>query len=89
MMAVSILNSEGAEGAEGVKNRMRSSQLRPWQADPLYIKNVKISASAAMKMLAHAKAGVDKGLAGPNRMPVEVMGFLHVDFDKSDPRTLV
>jgi len=68
---------------------MRGQTLRPWQSDPLYIKNVKISASATMKMLAHAKSGVDKGLASLNRMPVEVLGYLHVHIDSSDPRTLM
>ncbi len=63
--------------------------LRPWQAEPKYMRHVKISASAAMKMMAHAKAGVDKGLASPNRMPVEVMGFLHVAIDPTDPHVLM
>jgi hypothetical protein len=64
-------------------------QLQPWQTDPRFIKNVRISAGAAMKMLNHAKVGVDKGLASSNRFPVEVMGFLHVQIDANDPRTLM
>ena len=42
-----------------------------------------------MKMLAHAKLGVEKGLASERRMPVEVMGFLHVAIDPADPRVLM
>jgi hypothetical protein len=42
-----------------------------------------------MKMLAHAKTGVEKGLAADNRMPVEVMGFLHCSIDPADPHTIV
>ena len=64
-------------------------QQQPWQAEPKYMRHVRISASAAMKMTAHAKTGVEKGLASAHRMPVEVMGFLHVAIDPSDPRTLV
>ena len=42
-----------------------------------------------MKMLAHAKTGVEKGLAADNRMPVEVMGFLHCSIDPADPHTIM
>ena len=42
-----------------------------------------------MKMLAHAKTGVEKGLAAANRMPVEVMGFLHCSIDPADPHTIM
>jgi hypothetical protein len=62
---------------------------QPWQSDPKYMRHVRISASAAMKMLAHAKLGVEKGLASERRMPVEVMGFLHVAIDPADPRVLM
>jgi proteasome lid subunit RPN8/RPN11 len=68
---------------------MSAPQPQPWQKDPKYIQHVCISASAAMKMLEHAKSGIDKGLASANRMPVEVMGFLHIVIDSADPRTLV
>lgn len=48
---------------------------RPWEANVKNFQNCKVSALAAMKMLKHALAGVEKGRkAGTN--PVEVMGLM-------------
>jgi len=48
---------------------------KPWMADPRYFKTALISSAAAIKMLAHANSGVEKGLKAGSR-PVEVMGLL-------------
>ncbi|CAM9755852.1 unnamed protein product [Chrysoparadoxa australica] len=48
---------------------------KPWMQDPKYFKKVKISPSAAMKMLMHANSGVDKGIKKGGK-PVEVMGMM-------------
>ena len=40
-------------------------------------------------MMAHAKAGVDKGMASPNRMPVEVMGYVQAYIDPSDEHCIM
>jgi len=44
-------------------------------SDPRYFKTAMVSSAAAIKMLAHATSGVDKGLKQGSR-PVEVMGLL-------------
>lgn len=49
---------------------------KPWVQDPKYFKKVKISPSAAMKMLLHSNSGVEKGMAGAGGKPVEVMGLM-------------
>jgi len=43
---------------------------------PKYFTDVKISASATVKMLQHSMRGVEKGMKSENGMPVEVMGLL-------------
>ena len=43
---------------------------------PKYFTDVKISASAAIKMLQHSMRGVEKGMKSENGMPVEIMGLL-------------
>jgi len=47
---------------------------KPWKKDPLYFKNVKISATALIKMVNHAKLGSDRS------PPVEVMGLMQGKF---------
>ncbi len=42
-----------------------------------------------MTMSTHATSGVEKGLNSANRMPVEVMGFLHGHVDPDVPTTFV
>ncbi|CBJ27075.1 COP9 signalosome complex subunit 5a [Ectocarpus siliculosus] len=50
-------------------------KTKPWMQDPKYFKKVKISPSAAMKMLMHANSGVEKGMAAGGK-PVEIMGMM-------------
>jgi len=53
-----------------------------------YFKRVKISPSAATKMMMHAQSGVDKGVAqGSN--PIEVMGLLMGRIDIDDLNCLI
>lgn len=40
-------------------------------------------------MTAHAKAGVDKGMASVNRMPIEVMGYVQAYVDPTDERCIM
>eukprot|EP00946_MAST-07B_sp_MAST-7B-sp1_P003408 g3408.t1 len=54
---------------------------------PKYFKTAYVAASAAVKMLEHALRGVEKGIKGPNRMPVEVMGIL-IGRPSTDPQNL-
>ena len=56
-------------------------KARLWNAgqgteSPKYFTDVKISASAAIKMLQHSMRGVEKGMKSENGMPVEIMGLL-------------
>lgn len=60
---------------------MSGASTHPWMREPMYFKKVCIAASAAMSMSSHATSGVEKGLLGANRMPIEVMGFLHGHID--------
>ena len=62
---------------------------KPWSGNPRYFTKVKVSAVAAMKMTTHASAGVDKGLQGPNRMPIEVMGMMHGHVDTEEEGCLI
>lgn len=55
-------------------NAVRES--KPWTQDPRHFKRVKVTASAAMKMLKHACAGVEKGMKSAGGKPVEVMGLM-------------
>lgn len=48
---------------------------KPWMHDPKYFKKVKVSPSAAIKMMMHGQQGVEKGVK-QNGKPVEVMGLL-------------
>jgi len=66
-----------------------SRAAHPWMTNPTYFTKVRIAASAAMTMGSHATSGVEKGLASTNRMPVEVMGFLHGHADAACPTTFV
>jgi COP9 signalosome complex subunit 5 len=58
---------------------------------PKYFSDVKISASATVKMLQHAMRGVEKGMKSENGMPVEVMGLLlgRPSTDSKNPNYLV
>lgn len=67
--------------------RMFSSRPRPWQSDPHYFKQVRMSALAALKVLMHAKTGKGKqgrtgtGNAQEDRQNwIEVMGLLQGHF---------
>ena len=48
---------------------------KPWTSNARHFKRVHVSACAAMRMMAHAVSGVEKGIAGGGK-PVEVMGLL-------------
>ena len=61
---------------------------RPWMTNPNYFKNVKISPSAAIKMMQHSQHGVDKGIK-KNGKPTEVMGMLVGRPDTMDLTSLV
>lgn len=66
----------------------------PWmRADqPKYFRRVLVNAPAAMKMLAHASAGVEQGLKGVGALPgkpKEVMGLLHGHISTDEPGTIV
>jgi len=59
-----------------------------WMGDPKYFRRVKVSPSAAIKMMSHGQSGVEKGQArGSN--PVEVMGFLVGRPDTEDLNCIV
>ena len=62
---------------------------KPWVSDAKYFKTVVVSGCAVMKMLSHAVSGVDKGINGPNKKPVEVMGLLLGRPHTENTRTLV
>lgn len=58
---------------ENYVNSLRKD--RPWDNNPKFFQNVKVSALASMKMLKHALSGVEKGRkAGTN--PIEIMGLM-------------
>lgn len=59
-----------------------------WMHDPKYFKKVKISPSAAIKMMMHGQQGVEKGVK-QNGKPVEVMGLLLGRPDTEDCNTLI
>jgi len=53
------------------------SAAKPFLANPKYFKNVRISPSAAMKMMMHVQSGVEKGIKNSiTGKPTEVMGYL-------------
>lgn len=60
----------------------------PWMSDPKYFKKVKISPSAAMKMMIHAQNGVNKGISSGGK-PIEVMGLLVGRPDTNDTSSFV
>ena len=64
-------------------------QSKPWMKDSTYFKKVKVSGSAAMKMIAHASAGVEKGLRSQNAMPIEVMGLMQGHMDTEEKGCLI
>lgn len=53
-----------------------------------YFKEVRVSACAAMKMMAHAVSGVEKGMNSGGK-PVEVMGLMMGHLCPDSPQTLV
>ena len=55
-------------------------QGNPWRADPKYFKKVRISATALIKMVMHARSG---GISG--NYNIEVMGLMQGKIDASDP----
>jgi len=60
------------------------------KTDPMYLKRVKISALAAIKLIQHANDGVKEGRADPERcVPLEVMGNLLGFIDPEDEQCLV
>eukprot|EP00903_Cladosiphon_okamuranus_P009917 g9414.t3 len=61
---------------------------KPWTQDPKYFKKVKISPSAAMKMLMHANSGVEKGMSAGGK-PVEIMGMMLGRPDTETPNALI
>eukprot|EP00904_Undaria_pinnatifida_P010840 jgi/Undpi1/6887/HiC_scaffold_21.g09363.m1 len=63
-------------------------KTKPWMQDPKYFKKVKISPSAAMKMLMHANSGVEKGMAQGGK-PVEIMGMMLGRPDTEMPNALI
>lgn len=56
--------------------------------NPKYLKHVKVSPSAILKMMAHGQQGVDKGISRGGK-PVEVMGLLVGRPDVADPSTII
>jgi len=53
------------------------SAAKPFLTNPKYFKNVRISPSAAMKMMMHVQSGVEKGIKNSiTGKPTEVMGYL-------------
>lgn len=48
---------------------------KPWTNNVRHFKNCKVSVLAAMKMLRHALAGVEKGRK-QNGVPIEIMGLM-------------
>lgn len=65
---------------------IRTSKL--WTIDPRYFRRVKLSPSAAVKMLTHGQSGVDKGLRAGGK-PIEVMGLLLGRPDDEDLNCIV
>lgn len=61
---------------------------KPWMTDAKYFKKVKVSPSAAIKMMMHSQHGVDKGIKR-NGKPTEVMGMLVGRPDTEDLTSLV
>jgi hypothetical protein len=61
----------------------------PKFSEPYYFKHVRISASAAVRMLTHAASGVDKGVRGARKMPLEVLGMLEASVDPEDDRCIM
>lgn len=59
-----------------------------WMHDPKYFKKVKVSPSAAIKMMMHGQQGVEKGVK-QNGKPVEVMGLLLGRPDTEDSNSLI
>ena len=56
--------------------------------DPKYFKRVKIVPSAAIKMVMHAQAGVEKGVKQSGK-PVEIMGLLFGRIDTEDLNCII
>jgi hypothetical protein len=75
--------AEGASGGGGGGGGRRKI------SEPFFFKHVKISASAAVRMLAHAAAGVEKGSQGARKMPLEVLGMVASHADPTDERCIM
>jgi len=71
-----------------VKAQERKKLHRAKKSDPKYFHSVRISALAAIKMLLHAKQGVDDGIKETG-IPVEVMGCLIGYADIATPGVVV
>ena len=56
-------------------------QGNPWRGDPKYFKHVRISATALIKMVMHARSG---GISG--NYNIEVMGLMQGKIDTRDPK---
>jgi COP9 signalosome complex subunit 5 len=70
------------------QNKLKAERL--FLKDPLYFKNVKISPSAAMKMMMHVQSGVEKGVKRSiTGKPTEVMGLLIGRQCTEDPTCLI
>jgi COP9 signalosome complex subunit 5 len=81
------LHEESLYGVNDEKlTKVRTEKL--WSYDPKYFKKVKISPSAATKMMTHGQSGVDKGVK-KNGKPIEVMGLLIGRPDTEEPNCAV
>lgn len=67
-------------------NAVREEKL--WINDPKYFKRVRITPSAAIKMMTHGQQGVDKGIRKGGK-PIEVMGLLLGRPDTEDKQSLI
>lgn len=71
---------------EGKLSLVRKQKL--WMNDPKYFKRVKVSPSAAIKMIMHGQQGVDKGVTQSGK-PIEVMGLLLGRPDTEDLNSII
>lgn len=71
---------------QGKLSQVRES--RPWMNDPKFMKRVKMSPSAILKMMIHGQQGVNKGINKGGK-PIEVMGLLLGHPSTEDPSTII
>eukprot|EP00606_Chrysophyceae_sp_TOSAG23-5_P000993 GSChrysophyteH2.ASY1.ANO1.828.1 assembled CDS len=65
-------------------------EAKPFLKDPKHFKNVKVSPSAAMKMMMHVQSGVEKGIKNSiTGKPTEVMGYLIGRICTEDPTCII